>query len=87
MGATGRSRTYTLSAGEATLFLELYDSETGQILARVIDRREGRNNSMVMLASPVQGAGEAEAVAQVWGRVLRKAMDSAQGAGSAKKQP
>jgi hypothetical protein len=83
--AAGRSRTYTLSAGEATLFLELFDSETGQILARVVDRREGRNNGMVMLASPVQGAAEAEQIVQVWGHVLRKAMDTAHAASGAKK--
>jgi hypothetical protein len=39
----GRSTTYTASAGQATIFLELYDSVTGQILARVFDRKADRN--------------------------------------------
>jgi hypothetical protein len=86
VGSSGRTRTYTLSAGEATLFLELFDSETGQILARVIDHRESRNNNLVMIAGPVQNAAEAEALAAQWATVLRKAMDRAHAAsGGAKK--
>jgi fructose-1-phosphate kinase PfkB-like protein len=74
-----------MSAGEATLFLELYDSETGQILARVIDRRESRNNNLMMLAGSVPNAAEAEALAAQWARILRKALDKAHAATGAKK--
>jgi len=81
----GRSRTYSLSAGEATLFLELFDSETGQILARVIDRRESRSNNMVMLSGPVANVAEAEALAARWAHVLRKAMDNAHAVAGGKK--
>ena len=84
-GAPGRTRTYTMSAGEATLFLELFDSETGQILARVIDRRESRSNNMMMLSGSVANTAEAEALAAQWARVLRKAMDKAHAATAAKK--
>jgi len=84
-GAVGRTRTYTMSAGEATLFLELYDSESGQILARVIDRRESRNNNLMMLAGSVPNAAEAEALAAQWARILRKALDKAHAATGAKK--
>jgi hypothetical protein len=76
----GRSRTYTMSAGEATLFLELYDSETGQILARAIDRRESRSNNLMMMSGTVANTAEAEALAAQWARVLRKAMDKAHAA-------
>jgi len=37
--APGRSSTYTVEAGRATLCLELRDSTTGALLARVVDRR------------------------------------------------
>jgi hypothetical protein len=84
-GAPGRTRTYTMSAGEATLFLELFDSETGQILARVIDRRESRNNNMVMLSGTVANTAEAEALAAQWARILRKALDKAHSATAPKK--
>jgi len=84
-GAAGRTRTYTMSAGEATLFLEIFDSETGQILARVIDRRESRNNNMVMLSGTVANTAEAEALAAQWARILRKALDKAHSATAPKK--
>ncbi|MDH3924847.1 MAG: DUF3313 domain-containing protein [Xanthomonadales bacterium] len=35
----GMSRTYTSSAGEMTLYIELYDSVTGDLLAKALDRR------------------------------------------------
>ena len=76
-GGAGRSRTYTTSAGEMTLYLELYDSETGQILARVVDRRESRSVAPMMIANRVTNTGEAHDVAATWARILRKAMDGA----------
>jgi hypothetical protein len=72
-----------MSAGEATLFLELFDSETGQILARVIDRRESRNNNLLMLSGSVPNAAEAEALAAQWAHILRKALDKAHAATAA----
>ncbi len=35
----GMTRTYTTSAGEMTLFMELFDAASGEILARVIDTK------------------------------------------------
>ena len=40
--APPNSTTYTTSAGEVTLVLELRDSITHELLARVADRREAR---------------------------------------------
>jgi len=74
------SRTFVLSAGEMTLFLDLYDSETGQILARVIDRREARGDGVARMASRVTNIGEAEDIAAAWARILRDALDRAHGA-------
>ena len=82
--SAGRSRTYTVSAGEMTLYLELYDSETGQILARVIDRREARNAGTMQLSGSVVNAGEAQDIAAIWARILRRSMDKAHAAGAAK---
>ena len=42
----GRSRTIVSSAGEMTLIAELTDSASGQVLARVADRREATNTRM-----------------------------------------
>jgi len=77
----GMSRTYTVSAGEMTLFAELYDSETGQVLARVVDRREARGSGRMELSNSVQNAGEAAAIASIWARILRNGLDKAHGIG------
>jgi hypothetical protein len=71
----------TLSAGEMTLLLELFDSETGEILARVVDRREGRNTGQMQLTSSVVNRAEAADIAATWARLLRKALDNAHGLG------
>jgi hypothetical protein len=76
----GRSRTYTVSAGEMTLVLEMFDSETRQVLARAIDRREANNSGMMTLSNSVVNASEARALASSWARILRKRFDLAHGA-------
>jgi hypothetical protein len=78
---TGRSRTYTVSSGEMTLVAELYDSETGEILARVIDRREGRRAGTLMLTSSATNEEDARSVASSWARILRSGLDKAHGIG------
>ena len=77
----GRSRTYTVSAGEMTLFAELYDSETGEVLARIVDRSEARNSGMMSLSNSVVNASEAGSVAANWARILRNGLDKAHGIG------
>lgn len=79
--AAGRSRTFTVSAGEMTMLLELSDSETGAILARVVDRREARNTGQWQLSGSVVNAGEAQAIASTWARILKNALDKAHGIG------
>jgi hypothetical protein len=77
----GRTRTYTTSAGEMTLVAELYDSESGQVLARIIDRREAQNTGMMMLSNSVVNASEARDIAAAWGRILKDRLDKAHGIG------
>lgn len=79
--SAGRSRTFTVSAGEMTMFMELYDSETGAVLARVVDRREGRNSGMMQLSSSVVNTGEAGMIASAWARILKNGLDKAHGIG------
>jgi len=75
------TRVYVVSAGEMTLFMELYDSESGQVLARVVDRREARNAGRMTLSNSVMNAGEAESIASNWARILRNGLDKAHGIG------
>jgi hypothetical protein len=73
----GRSRTYVVSAGEMTLFAELIDSESGDLIARVVDRREARNSGIVSLSGAGDSAAEARAIAVEWARILRRSLDNA----------
>ena len=79
--SVSRSRTYTVSAGQMTLIAELFDSESGEILARVVDRREARNDDALRLSSSVVKRGEAQEIAANWARILRTALDKAHGIG------
>ena len=40
VGTSSMSKTFTTEAGEATLFVEVRDSQSGALMGRVIDRRE-----------------------------------------------
>jgi hypothetical protein len=60
-----------------TLIAELFDSESGEILARVVDRREGRNSGRMELSSSVVNAAEAASIASGWARILRNSIDRA----------
>jgi hypothetical protein len=80
-GAAGRSRTYVVSAGEMTLVAELIDSETGQIQARLVDRREARATGRLQLTGAMENADEARAIAASWAKILRAALDRAHGIG------
>jgi hypothetical protein len=67
----------TLSAGEMTMFTELHDSESGESLARVVDRQGGKETGLWTLSGSVTNSGEAEAIAAKWAGHLRKALDTA----------
>jgi len=79
--SSGPTRTYTVSPGEMTLFAELFDSETGEAIARVVDRREARGTGMVTLTTKSVNATEARTIASAWARILRNGLDKAHGIG------
>ncbi len=77
----GRTRTYVMSAGEMTLVAELSDSETGALLARVVDRREARDTGMLTWSNSATNSAEARNIARSWAKILRKGLDAAKGIG------
>lgn len=62
--APGRSRSFTANAGEATLVMEVRDSETNALMARVLDRRETRQ--MAGRANSVTNLADFRALARTW---------------------
>ena len=75
------THTYVISAGEMTLVAALYDSESGSIIARVVDREESRGTGQLMLTNSMINEMEARRTAILWARILRARLDSAQAIG------
>ncbi len=76
---TGRSRIYTVSAGEMTLVAELRDAETGAILARVADRKSGSSFGRLQWTTKATNISEARRALRGWATILRTGLDAARG--------
>lgn len=73
----GRNRTYTANTGAATLFLELFDSLSGDIIGRAADRRAARNGGgFAMQANRVTNRANARREFRVWADKLVEFLDS-----------
>lgn len=79
----GRSYNFAASAGAATLFLELYDSVSGEILARVLDRQAAHDAGRIMSwSNRVTNRAAAERVLAGWAGLLRERLDAVHGGGA-----
>src|SRR5262249_39053855 len=70
--------TYTANPGSMTLVAELRDSETGTILARVIDAQRARSAGTFQITNNVTNLAAARQIIARWVRLLRQALDAAQ---------
>ena len=68
----GMRRTYVASAGQMTLYMEMYDSSTSTLLARVIDPKAGDSGGIAMAANRVTNMAEADRILSHWARLLNK---------------
>jgi len=73
----GITRTYTTSAGEATLFLEIADGTTGETLVRVVDKRRGMDTGRLEWTNSVTNRADADRVLRYWADRLREGLDRA----------
>ncbi len=74
--SAGRSRTYTATTGAATLLLELFDSTTGDIVGRAVDRRAaGRSGGFATRSNRVTNLGDARREFRVWADKLIEFLD------------
>lgn len=67
-----RQKNYVREAGEATLYLEVYDSLSGEILARVIDRQKARDYGYLHYANRVTNSAEARRMFKQWANRLHE---------------
>ena len=72
----GMSETFTTGAVSMTLYLELYDSVSSQIIARFVDADGDREGTM-MVANRVTNKAAADRVLTRWADRLRKGLDEA----------
>jgi hypothetical protein len=73
--SAGRSRSYATTAGEMTLYLELYDGFSGEILGRVVDRQRGRDPGFMQWQTSVSNKAEADRMLRKWAVLARKGLD------------
>ena len=72
------TQTYTRGSGEATLILELYDSMTNQLLARVIDRKVDQDSYISRIPrTQASNIADARRAFNEWARMLAKGLDEA----------
>ncbi len=76
IAAAGRSRTFTASSGAATIYLELFDSVSGQIIGRAADRQASRSAGGAMTwSNRVMNRAEGRRMFTGWANQLRAFLD------------
>jgi len=76
MSAT-QSRTFTANSGAATLYIELFDSVSGQIIGRALDRQSARNTgSMMRWTTRASNTADARRTFRGWATQLRGFLES-----------
>jgi len=68
-------KTYVDTAGEATLYLEMYDAVSGEILARIVDSKEARDKGYYQWATRVSNRQDAKIIIRKWAKSLRTKFD------------
>lgn len=77
-------RTFSASSGQMTLYLELYDSVTSDILARIIDPESAQGSGMIEWQNEVTNKADADRILKRWAELLRKHLDDAHGGRSSR---
>jgi hypothetical protein len=67
----GRGRIFLRAVGEATLVLELRDSESNEILARAVDRRAAES-AFPRESVSITNWAEVRRIAKTWAQTLRR---------------
>ena len=74
--SAGINRTYTQSAGDMSLYIELYDSQTGDIIAKALDKQvDGRHSGYYTWANPASNAAAAKRILRGWATILLDALN------------
>lgn len=66
----GMEQTYVASTGSMTLYLELLDGKTGDLIARVIDSEAASEGGMAEVANSVTNTADFDRIVQRWAQLL-----------------
>lgn len=77
----GRNKSYVDSSGRMTLKLEIYDSQTGDLLAVASDHRESPRRGYAQWANAVSNRADARRMLQKWAIGLRTRLQEATATG------
>ena len=77
---SSRSDSYSESAGEMTLNLELYDSITNDKIAKATDRKRDYRKGYLEWRTSVSNRADARRMMTSWAKALRSALDEARSA-------
>lgn len=73
--SAGRTYSYTMEAGEATLVIEVRDSMTGALMGRVLDRRNTRNTGRMQMTTSVSNQAEFRSLFKQWAGTAVKGLE------------
>lgn len=73
--SAGRTRTYSVEAGEASLLLEVRDSTTRALLGRVVDRRATRSTGGVRVSNQVTNISDFRVLFEQWADICSKGFE------------
>lgn len=77
LNQVGSVSSYSESAGRATLVLELYDSETGALIAKGVDSKRDHHKGYMQWRTSVSNRADAKRALRDWARTLREGLDEA----------
>jgi hypothetical protein len=75
--SAGMSRTMADSAGQMTIYMEIYDSLTGDLIAKALDPQADRHSGFMTWQSSASNTQAARRILRGWAQVLRDALDEA----------
>ncbi|RLA37006.1 MAG: hypothetical protein DRR15_03315 [Gammaproteobacteria bacterium] len=75
MQSSSRNNSYSTTAGSMTLYMKLYDSETGDLLAKALDPTSDRDNGMMQWSTSTSNRAAARRMMKPWAEALRGGLD------------
>lgn len=75
--ADNNGYSYTESAGEITLYLEFYDSLSGDIIGKAIDLDKDRQTGYFSWQNRINNRAAARRILQLWANILTQGLDQA----------